>query len=751
MTPTEFLNRYQYDPKTDKLGSYNGGVVYKAYDRASRRDVAIKAVVVKEQPDENDFSLKEDFAALQTVPQHRNIANYESLYTLETSKGPYDFAIMPYFKDGNLARQIQIGMPNAVKSQLAQELLEGLSVLHAHKIVHCDLRPANILTIRKPKEVIPLIAFGMGMSYEPAALRFRAPEMLSTSRIHFCIDLWSFGTIVYELFTGKPLFNASNDETEESMYQKIMDADLDGAFAELPLPWRRIVERCLVRDPRQRAQNTRELFDILAQPIEDDSTIAEEKCTDGELKQVIANEDVVESNDTTSVSEEETPDQTIAEENGEDSSTTENAETKSENSSQAALFSLAAVAGIGETKADEDEPENDAEESERAPVTESPEVSQNEEEPEVEKEPLDEEKPAVEKKQDEVKSVRYWGTELAAQEAQKKAAEPQADDPAPAENGEDNWKMEPTPMETDPFLPLNVEDDTKIRRTALIVGIVVLILLAGALLWIRHSKKTDIETAAEDTTALFEQPQLMLEDAVETVEKEAPSRTRPIGEDGTSCGELTDVDGNSYATVKIGTQCWMKENLRTAHTPSGGDMIEGQTHNAREKLYYPQSNYGYLYNWTAATNGELSSKKGKKKQAEETTGNVQGICPEGWHIPSKAEWQELTDYVAANYAFSGDKTYIGKPLASNRDWKSEETPNTVGHNSSLNNVTGFSALPSGSFCDYYLDSRKFANFWSATPGEKGAYCLSIGYDSKEADLHTDGKDLGYSVRCLKDA
>ncbi len=736
MTPTEFLNRYQYDPKTDKLGSYNGGVVYKAYDRASRRDVAIKAVVVKEQPDENDFSLKDDFAALQTVPQHRNIANYESLYTLETSKGLYDFAIMPYFKDGNLAQQIQLGMSNAAKSQLAQELLEGLSLLHSHKIVHCDLRPANILTIRKPKEVIPLIAFGMGMSYEPSALRFRAPEMLTTSRIHFCIDLWSYGVIIYELFTGKSLFAVGDDETEESMYQKIMSTDWTNCFAELPLPWRKIVERCLVVDPVYRAQNTRELFDILSQPVEEDALPLNSLVKDNVEQQVSEQKDNEEvptfNNQDLEDNEMNEKGEEVLSEETEEKEVSQNEEVKAEKASVSSLlFNLAEVAGIEETSDEGSEPAGN-------------------EEPEVKEEPPCVSELSPEKKEEEVKSVRYWGTELAAQEAQKKASEPQKVPEPQSDGEEEDDKLPPSPMETDPFLPLNVEDDTKVRRIALIAGIVVLVLLAAALLWMRHSKKMHLEQAVEDTTALFEQPKLMLEDVKEVVEKEFPSRTKPLGEDGTSCGELTDVDGNAYATVKIGSQCWMKENLRTTHTPSGGEMIVGKTHNFREKLYYPQSNYGYLYNWTAATNGELSHKKGKKKETESPSGNIQGICPEGWHIPSKLEWQELSDYVATNYAFSGDKTYIGKPLAASKDWRAEETPNTVGHNASLNNVTGFSALPAGSYCDYYLDSRQFANFWSATPGEKGAYCLTIGYDSKEADLHTDGKDIGYSVRCLKD-
>ena len=102
---------------------------------------------------------------------------------------------------------------------------------------------------------------------------------------------------------------------------------------------------------------------------------------------------------------------------------------------------------------------------------------------------------------------------------------------------------------------------------------------------------------------------------------------------------VKDVDGNTYTAVKIGNQVWMAENLRTTKYADGTeiplDTMEGPSR------YYPDGTaasvdkYGYYYNWKAVVNADPDSLQG----------NVQGICPNGWHVPSNAEWQELVEYV----------------------------------------------------------------------------------------------------------
>lgn len=776
MTPTEFQKRYQYDPVADKLGSCNGGVVYKAFDRVSKRDVVIKAKLAPIEGSEDDFSLKDDYSALQTIPQHRNIANYETFYTIQTEKGIFDFTIMPYYKDGNLAKQIQIGMTPAQKEVVARELLDGISVLHAHKIVHCDIKPSNILTIRKPKEIIPLISFGMGHSEEPASLRYSAPEMISTQRVHYCVDLWSYGVILYEIFCEKPLFEVSDEQFE----QQILSTDIEGKLQQMPMPWRQVAERCLVYDPRQRVQSTRELMDILARSVAEATPVAVPQPIlpqqeQAELAPSAEEEAIAEAPEAPAVeppavnTDEATSQPVVAPTEAPETPQEPSAEPGTDNDSSSTLLDLARTAemlkpdaeeaqqSVTEESAPAAEPPAEAAPAQtpepnktidQAPVATAPVETPTESTTETPLEPI--RIPKVKKSEEApATSTKYWGTQIAQNEETTPNTQSATEGSTPNDDDTD-LHIGQTPMETDPFIPLNDEGNGK--RAALIIGIALLVIIGIVLIFIRHVRKGSSDDAI-DSTALIEQTQLMLDDQEEeSAEKEYPSRTQPIGSDATSCGTVTDIDGNTYQTVQIGTQCWMKENLRTKRLPNGDSLVQGKTHNAKMKLYYGQSPFGNLYNWKAATNGEaVTTKKGKHgKKKTIVADKVQGICPEGWHLPSQAELKTLTQYVSKNYAFSGDETYIGKALAGTSNWKEESTPNTVGHNQGLNNVTGFSAQPSGSYCDYYLDSRRYANYWSATPGDNGAYCMQIGYDSKGAAIHTNGKDVGLSVRCLKD-
>ena len=224
------------------------------------------------------------------------------------------------------------------------------------------------------------------------------------------------------------------------------------------------------------------------------------------------------------------------------------------------------------------------------------------------------------------------------------------------------------------------------------------------------------------------------------------------GQQPTTCGTVvTDYDGNGYSTVQIGNQCWMKNNMRTTHYSDGTSIPQGSNSlhsNTSPYRYYPDndyqnvSTYGYLYNWTAATGGTS------------TVGNspVQGICPTGWHIPSHADWLELTNYVSSQSAYiCGTNAYV-KALASTTGWNSGSYIScSPGNSPSTNNATGFSAVPAG---EYQTGSTMYfgdnACFWSSTAVSDNScmYCyLQInGYQMTYQERY---RDNGYSVRCLK--
>jgi uncharacterized protein (TIGR02145 family) len=230
--------------------------------------------------------------------------------------------------------------------------------------------------------------------------------------------------------------------------------------------------------------------------------------------------------------------------------------------------------------------------------------------------------------------------------------------------------------------------------------------------------------------------------------------------DGEACGTVKDVDGNTYNTVQIGNQCWMKENLRTTKYADRTGIDRGSsTSSTAAYWYYPNNDsstkdsYGLLYNWKAVMRNASSSSANPS--------GVQGVCPTGWHVPSEAEWRQLTDYVSGQNKYlcvSGGNNYIAQSLASTLDWEGGNAGCDVGTNPSSNNATGFSALPTG----YYegMDGRyksfgKSAGFWSSTEYDKDMYDAyvififnslpDVGYN------YTNYDELGgHSVRCLRD-
>ena len=226
-----------------------------------------------------------------------------------------------------------------------------------------------------------------------------------------------------------------------------------------------------------------------------------------------------------------------------------------------------------------------------------------------------------------------------------------------------------------------------------------------------------------------------------------------------NCGtdNVFDVDGNEYATVLIGAQCWMKENLRTKHFPDGISIpVTANDSIFMSSCYYdytsssiPLAKRGLLYNWPAAMYGASSSNANPS--------GVQGVCPNGWHVPSDAEWTQLTDYVSSQSTYrcgTGDNAdNIASALASKTtDWYSSDILCAVGHNPESNNETGFDAFPAGFyFSEGYTNSRASALFISATEtSTEKVWGRILGYFYGNVNRTNNEKLRGYSVRCLRD-
>ena len=278
MTQEEFFKRYTYSPSRDRIGGGGFGTVYKAKDTVLHRELAIKVSEVKTTPDgQKTFSLKDEFEALSHVPKHPNIANYEEFYSYESPQGLFDYAVMQYYPDGNLSHAIKQGLTAEQKEDIATQLLEGIDFLHKHKVVHRDLKPGNILIVRDGDKIIPLITdFGLSKaagvvdgsvftnSFGGGTPRYSSPEQLQGQPLRLNTDLWSYGAILYELFTGEQLFSAGSGaantaQADLEIYNKIVNGDVSG-LGKMPETWRKVAERCLVVDPTKRAKDAETLL-----------------------------------------------------------------------------------------------------------------------------------------------------------------------------------------------------------------------------------------------------------------------------------------------------------------------------------------------------------------------------------------------------------------------------------------------------------------------------------------------------------
>jgi len=211
-------------------------------------------------------------------------------------------------------------------------------------------------------------------------------------------------------------------------------------------------------------------------------------------------------------------------------------------------------------------------------------------------------------------------------------------------------------------------------------------------------------------------------------------------------------DGKVYKTVKIGNQTWMAENL--AYLPSvAGPVAESETtpyyyvydyngtNVSAAKATNNYNTYGVLYNWPAALT----------------------VCPDGWHLPSDAEWTQLENYLIANgYNYDGSTTgnKIGKSLASASGWNSYSETGSVGNTDypAYRNKSGFTALPGGNrgydeafYFGYDVGIGYEGYWWSSTQYDgSNAWLRLLYYSNSFVNRYYDYKDYGFSVRCVRD-
>jgi uncharacterized protein (TIGR02145 family) len=199
-------------------------------------------------------------------------------------------------------------------------------------------------------------------------------------------------------------------------------------------------------------------------------------------------------------------------------------------------------------------------------------------------------------------------------------------------------------------------------------------------------------------------------------------------------------DGISYETVQIGDHCWMAENLNI------GTRIDGSNNQIDngiiEKYCFNNTEancdvYGGLYQWD-------------EMMQYETTEGVQGICPDGWHVPTDAEWCELEQEVDATISCN-TTGWLG--VDGGGKLKEAGTIHWNSPNAGATNSSGFTALPGG----YRRPNETFHNVgnfgnWSSSSqhGTSTVWYRSLYYDNAQVGRYYNYKSYGWSVRCLKD-
>jgi len=210
-------------------------------------------------------------------------------------------------------------------------------------------------------------------------------------------------------------------------------------------------------------------------------------------------------------------------------------------------------------------------------------------------------------------------------------------------------------------------------------------------------------------------------------------------------GTVNDIDGNLYHYITIGTQTWMVENLKTTHFRTGESIPY-----LKDSVSWVKSEYGYCdYN-----NDIKYATKYGHIYAKEIANSF--VAPGGWHVPTLSDWKTLESYLIANgYNYDKSKKYnkIAKSLASQTsDWQSEPYTGGITEDLTLNNSTGFTALPGGSRTIYsnYINAGNGCYLWSSAPNNKINYGFSLEANSISSSLYEPNYFSGMYIRCIRD-
>jgi len=192
---------------------------------------------------------------------------------------------------------------------------------------------------------------------------------------------------------------------------------------------------------------------------------------------------------------------------------------------------------------------------------------------------------------------------------------------------------------------------------------------------------------------------------------------------------LIDGDNNRYSSLQIGSQTWMKQNLKTTSFNDGTPITEAIENQSWRNLTIPGFSFynndpsqGVLYNHYVTIDPNLNA------------------CPVGWHVPSDGEWTILVNYLGGFDVAGGKLKEVG-------------FDNWLSPNASATNSTGFTGLPEGyrTFLGEFLNKGELGAWWSSTIADgTNAWFRMAHFDIDNLDRSAENKESGFSIRCIKD-
>jgi serine/threonine protein kinase len=257
----------------EKIGEGGMGEVFRAHDERLDRDVAIKVLPEAVAQDSDRLARFEREAKLLASLSHQNIA---TLYGLEEHDGRR-FLVMELVEGETLAERLKKGpLPFDDALPVALQIAEGLEAAHERGIIHRDLKPANVMLSTEGK--VKILDFGLAKAWQfeesdadvthsptltgqmtaagvlLGTAAYMSPEQARGKPVDQRTDMWAFGGCLFEMLTGEPLFTG---DTVTDVLASVLtkEPDLAALPADTPTSVRRLLSRCLAKDPRFRLRS----------------------------------------------------------------------------------------------------------------------------------------------------------------------------------------------------------------------------------------------------------------------------------------------------------------------------------------------------------------------------------------------------------------------------------------------------------------------------------------------------------------